>query len=260
MHCAINLRWPVLASVLAAWPLAPVPAAEKVTALQLAAELDRIRLPGRPFVADVAIEEFRQGNKERELVLRMHTRRNAAGFDSLFVCLAPPGDRNKLLLAKDDRLWFYDPKSARALPVSPMQFRNHFFIMESLNRALGAGDSVALEPEAVIVDLSDHQFSAQVLVFTSNDNRGAKVRYWLERETHRPIKSEVSSAGGKLLRTVYYSDYKHVLGEKRAMRMVVLNAVEHTVSEIKLSAFVYRDSPDSLFEETFMPRAFTLLQ
>jgi outer membrane lipoprotein-sorting protein len=227
------------------------------------AQLDRVRLPNRSFVADLKATEFRGGNKERELTLRMYTNKTISGFDSLFICLAPPADRNKLLLAKGDKLWFYDPRSVRPVPVSPFQFRNHSFVLDALSSALSLDYSAELDADETVVDLSRRQFKANVLTLTPRGNRrgnASRIRYWIDKEIRRPIKSEVSSASGKLLRSVYYSDFRNVLGELRPMRLVVINAIERTVSEIKLSAFSYRDSAKSVFDETSMPQALNLLQ
>src|SRR6266478_6000080 len=78
----------------------PSLAEEKSSAEQMLAQLDRIRLPARSFVADLSITDFRQGKKEREGTFRLYSRRTPNGFDSLAVCLTPAGDRNKLLLSK----------------------------------------------------------------------------------------------------------------------------------------------------------------
>jgi len=228
---------------------------EKLSPAQMLAQLDRVRLPNRPFWADLAVTEFRGGTRERELTLRMYTRRSAFGFDSLFVCLAPAVDRNKLLLAKGEQLWFYDPKAARPVPVSPLQFRNHAFVLDALSSALSAGYSAEPGGDETIVDLSKKQFKTQVLQLTPRENHQptmGTIKYWLERESRRPLKSEVSSASGKLLRTIYYTDFKNVLGEQRPMRIIVLNAVERTVSEIKLSGLVARETPNSSFDETLL--------
>lgn len=226
-------------------------------------QLDRVRLPNRSFVADLAVTEFRGGNKERELTLRMYAKKTASGFDSLFVCLAPPADRNKLLLAKGDKLWFYDPRSARSVPVSPFQFRNHSFVLDALSSALSPGYSANVSADEVVVDLSRRQSKAYLLTLIPRESRkgsAPKIRYWLEKESRRPIKSEVSSAGGKLMRTVYYSDFRNLLDESRPMKFIVINAIERTVSEFRLSAFAYREAPDALFEEAFMPGALSLLK
>jgi hypothetical protein len=225
------------------------------------AQLDRVRLPAKSFTADLRFVEFRQGKKERELILRMDARKTASGFDSLFVALSPSADRNKLLLAKGDKLWFYDPKSERPVPVTPLQFRNHSFVLDALSSALSLGYSAELKGDEVIVDLARREFTTFLLQLTPREGRRGSfgtIRYWLEQQTFRPIKSEVMSASGKLLRTVYYSDFKNVLGESRPLRLIVINSIEGTVSEIRFSGFAYREMPDALFEESLMPRAIKL--
>ena len=86
------------------------------------------------------------------------------------------------------------------------------------------------------------------------------MRYWLDKESDRPMKSEMFSSSGKLLLTVYYSEFRNVLGEQCATRLVVVNPVEASVNEVKFSSFAYRNTPDPVFEETLLPGAVTLLR
>lgn len=235
---------------------------DKLSAEQLLAQLDRIRLPVRSFVVDLALTDFRQGKKEREGTFRLYSRRAGNGFDSLAVCQTPARDRNKLLLSKGDKLWFYDPKSARAVPVSPLQFRSHSFALDLFGRLLSLNYSAELEGEGSTTDLTRRQITANRLKLTSRaDGRtGGIVRFWMEKESNRPIKSETFGGGGKLIRTVYYGEFRNVLGEQRPTRLVVVNPVEGTVNEVKFSGFASRDTPEAVFEETLLPGALTLLK
>ena len=55
--------------------LAPLSFGEdKTSAEKMLAQLDRIRLPARSFVADLSITDFRQGKKEREGTFRLYLR------------------------------------------------------------------------------------------------------------------------------------------------------------------------------------------
>jgi outer membrane lipoprotein-sorting protein len=234
----------------------------KDSAEQMLAQLDRIRLPTRSFVVDLAITDFRQGKREREGTFRLYSRRTPNGFDFLALCLTPPGDRSKLLLSKGDRLWFYDPKSARAVPVSPSQFRSHSFILDLFGNPLSSNYSAEFEGGGSTTDLARREVAANRLRLTSRGRgkTGATMRYWLDKESNRPMKSEMFSSSGKLLLIVYYSEFRNVLGEQRATRLVVVNPVEASVNEVKFSSFAYRNTPDPVFEETLLPGAVTLLR
>ena len=234
----------------------------KVSAEQMLAQLDRIRLPTRSFVADLSITDFRQGKKEREGTFRIYSRRTPYGFDSLAICLTPAGDRDKLLLSKGERLWFYDPRSARAVPVSPSQFRSHSFVLDLFGSPLSSSYSAEHEGEGATTDLARREITANRLKLTSRGRgkSGATVRYWLDKENNHPLKAEMFSSSGKLLRTVYYSDFKNVLGEQRPTRIVVVNPVETSVNEVKFSSFSYHDTPDPVFDETQLPGAVALLK
>ena len=225
------------------------------------AQVDRVRLPSRSFVAELSITDFRQGKKEREGTFRLYSRRTANGFDSLAVCLTPAGDRNKLLLSKGERLWFYDPRSARAVPVSPSQFRSHSFVLDLFGSPLSASYSAELEGEATTTDLARREITANRLKLTLRGRgKTGTILYWLDKENSRPLKSENFSSSGKLLRTVYYSEFKSVLGEQRPTRLVVVNPVETGVNEVKFSSFTYHDTPDPVFEEALLPGAVALLK
>ena len=237
-------------------------AEEKSSAEQILAQLDRVRLPSRSFVAELSITDFRQGKKEREGTFRLYSRRTQNGFDSLAICLTPAGDRNKLLLSKGERLWFYDPRSARAVPVSPSQFRSHAFVLDLFGSPLSSSYSAELEGEGATTDLARREITANRLKLTlrGHGKAGATVRYWLDKENNRPLKAEMFSASGKLLRAVYYSEFRNALGEQRPTRLVVVNPVETSVNEVKFSSFSYHDTPDPVFEETLLPGAVTLLK
>src|ERR1700730_1883197 len=269
MHCVAKRRRlaakaaPVICGGLLSILCAAVLFAEdKPWAEKILAQLDRIRLPARSFMADLRFVEFRQGKKERELMLRMYARKTTSGFDSLFVCLAPSADRNKLLLAKGDRLWFYDPKAERPVPVTPFQFRNHSFVLDALSSALSLDYSAEVKGDEAIVDLARRPFATCVLQLTPRENRKSSkgtIRYWLDKQIYRPIKDDVASASGKVLRTVYYGDFKNVLGESRPMKLIVINAIEGTVSKIRFSGFAYHDAPDAAFAESTTPQALSRL-
>jgi len=237
-------------------------AEEKGSAEQMLAHLDRIRLPARSFVTELSITDFRQGKKEREGTFRLYLRRTPNGFDSLAVCLTPMGDRNKLLLSKGERLWFYDPRSARAVPVSPSQFRSHSFVLDLFGSPLSSSYSAELEGEGTTTDLARHEIMANRLKLTSRGRgrSGTTIRYWLDKENSRPLKAEMFTSSGKLLRTVYYSEFRNVLGEQRPARLVVVNPVETSVNEVKFSSFSYHDTPDPVFEETQLPGALMVLK
>jgi outer membrane lipoprotein-sorting protein len=234
---------------------------DKNSAEQVLAQLDRIRLPARSFVAELSITDFRQGKKEREGTFRLYSRRTPNGFDSLAVCLTPAGDRNKLLLSKGERLWFYDPRSARAVPVSPSQFRSHSFVLDLFGSALSSSYSAELEGEGSTTDLARREITAMSLKLTLRGRgKTGVVRYWLDKENSRPLKAEMFTSSGKLLRTVYYSEFRNVLGEQRPTRLVVVNPVETSVNEVKFTNFSYHETPDPVFEETQLPGAVTLLK
>jgi Outer membrane lipoprotein-sorting protein len=236
--------------------------AEEKSAEQLLAQIDRMRLPARAFTVDLTMTDYRQGKKEREDTFRLYSRRTPAGFDSLAVCLTPTADRNKLLLSRDERLWFYDPRSARAVPVAPSQFRAHSFVLDLFGHSLASTYMAELEGEGATTDLARREIDALKLKLSpgARGKGGGIIRYWLNKESDRPFKSDVLAGNNKILRTVYYGDFRNALGELRPMRLVVVNSLENSVHEVKFSGFTYHDTPDAVFEEAALPGAVVLLK
>ena len=232
---------------------------EDKSAEQLLLQLDRIRLPARSFIVDLAMADYRQGRKDREGTFRLYSRRTATGFDSLALCLTPAADRNKLLLSKGQRLWFYDPRSARPVPVSPSQFRSHSFVLDLFGAALSSDYSAELEGQATTTDLGRHEITASRLKLTSRTRTGM-IRYWFDKDSSRFLRSDIFAGNGKLLRTTYYGDFKTALGEQRPMRLVVVDPVNNSAHEIKFSGFSYRDTPDAVFDESQLSAAATFLK
>ncbi|MDP9098046.1 MAG: outer membrane lipoprotein-sorting protein, partial [Verrucomicrobiota bacterium] len=148
------------------------------------------------------------------------------------------------------------------VPVSPSQFRSHSFVLDLFTSTLSASYSAELEGEGNTTDLVKREIIANRLKLTSRarGKAGATVRYWLDKENNRPLKSEVFAVNGKLLRVVYYGEFKNVLGEQRPTRLVVMNAVENSISELKFSGFSYHEAPDVVFEEAQLPGAVSLLK
>jgi hypothetical protein len=204
--------------------------------------------------------DYRQGKKEREATFRLYSRRTPNGFDSLAICLTPAADRNKLLLSKGSRLWFYDPRSARAVPVSSTQFRGHSFVLDLFGTPHNSNYSAELEGPGTTTDLGRHEITALRLKLTSQTRSTTMTRYWLEPASGRFIRSDLFAGNGKLLRTTYHSEFRNALGEQRPMRLIVVDLVENSVHEVKFSAFSYHETPDSVFDEAQLPGAVALLR
>ena len=236
-------------------------AGEERSEAQLLLQLDRVRLPARSFTVDLAISDYRQGRKEREGTFRLYSRKTGRGFDSLALCLTPAADRNKLLLSKAERLWFYDPRSARPVPVSPTQFRSHSFVLDLFGSPLSSDYSAEVEGTAATTDLGRHEVKGlRLKLIPQSRTKTGTICYWFEKESAQFFRSDVFAGNGKLLRTTYYTDYRNALGDQRPMRLVVVDPIDNSAHEIKLSGFSYRETPESLFDENQLSSVATSLK
>ncbi|MGZ5552579.1 MAG: outer membrane lipoprotein-sorting protein [Chthoniobacterales bacterium] len=240
----------------------PSGAEERTSAEQLLVHLDHIRQPARSYRADVAVSEFRQGKHERDATFHIFARKVGRGFDVLAACRTPPADRDKLFLATDQRLWFFDPRSARPVPISPNQARTHELILDLLGESFVSNYSAQVEGEQQVADAARRQFKCIALALSPRSSRGSPpvLRFWLQKENERPVKSEILASSGKTIRTIYYSDFRNMLAEERPTRLIMLNPAEGTVLELKFSNFSYFDPAASLFDVNRLPAALPFLK
>ena len=183
--CSLALRFLALDQADAA------PSAE-----QLLARLDQVRQPEHSYRARVAITDYRHGKLDRELKFQICARKAGKGFEILAYCLSPIADQSKMFLARDEKLWFFDPRSARAVPISPDQARSYELILDALAESLTTAYLPAFEGEQVTTDLARRPLKA--LTIALSPRTGSRVsspvlRFWLD-DAQRPVKSEILAA------------------------------------------------------------------
>jgi outer membrane lipoprotein-sorting protein len=212
--------------------------------------VDEIRAPGEAFTFDIKITLHKNDNKTHEL--KLFTRVKDAK-KSLVIYRYPSASRGRVLLMVEDIMWIYIPGAGRPIMISPQQQ-----IMGDVSNADVARVVYNLDYRAESVEF-DSLNSAKVfkLFLTAKTNGAAyqSIILWLEEENYNPIKAEFFALSGRLLKTVYYKDYKLILGKKRPTVLEVHDAIKKSEKTImEYSNMQMNDTPDIWFQKTFMER------
>jgi hypothetical protein len=177
-------------------------------------------------------------------------------FDTVTICKAPPDDRGKVLLTKGNEAWLYDPKSARPVPVSYAKLRNQFFLADGLTASFTQEYDSENLGEDKALDAARKEHVCWHLKLNHRGKAGLApeaIEFWIDKETLRPVRGQISSASGKLLRTVFYAEFKNILDEMRPTRLPIVSGIEHgLLRDVRFTDLVYRDTPASLYTREAM--------
>lgn len=219
-----------------------------LTPLEIVRRADRIRAPGSTFTFEIAIVTPKGSEQEPDMRLAVSVK---LPDKSLAKFLSPPADRGKILLMVGPNLWVYLPTTDRPLRISPQQRLigevSHADVMR-----------VNFEGDYLPVLVGDDQ--AEGLACHLLELLGAvegvtyhRIRYWVERETFRPVKAEFYTITGLLLKTARYTRYRQILDAFRPTEIQISDAVRAGA----LSRMIYsklRREPlrDEIFHPTYL--------
>ena len=235
--------------------------ADMPTPTELAARLDRIRRPTKSFTVRIVLTEIRQGKPDRTGEYRVFARKVAGypDFETLTLCLSPASDRGKVALTKKSSAWFYDPKAARPVAVPYGKFRDKYFVSYGLTASFMQeydAESAGIE---TIPDAARKERSCHHLVLRLRDAfKGATpetLHYWVDVDNLRLVRAHICNADGKVLRTVYYTDFVNVLDEDRPTHLPVISGTEPgLITDVRFKDLAYREIPAGLFTPEAMPQ------
>jgi outer membrane lipoprotein-sorting protein len=235
-----------------AWPSTRA-AANPMDGDAMAAHMDGIRRPAKSFEVVITLTEWRDGKKDKTGVFHVYARKVAGypDFDTLAYCMAPAGDKGKVLLTKGTEAWLLDPKSERPVSLSYEKVRSQFFVAYGLTASFVREYQAAYAGEETVQDAARRDRACYHYELRQREGMTkapGKLHYWLDKESLRPVKGQIMTSGGKLLRTVYYTRFKKVLGRERPTRLPVVSGEERgLVTDIEFSNLAYRDLPAPMF-------------
>ncbi len=141
----------------------------------------------------------------------------------LAIFLTPPIQKGQKFLRNGDDMWTFLPKSKRVMRISA---KERSMGGEANNNDILRVDLVKDYTVKYLGDETINNTSCYKLELLGKDRRVAyhKVLYWISKD-RQPIKRELYSVSGKLMKNMYYEDIKNITGVMRPSKMIIENAV-----------------------------------
>ncbi len=240
---------------------APAPAqAPPPAAQQIVEGADRVRNPGQPFRSFNTLTEYVGGKPRDQDQLVVYSREDPATrqFRNLVRYVEPPRDAGKIALLDGRNLWFYDPASKASVRISPQQrLLGQAAVGDILTTNLAVDYRARLLGDETIADGERQQRACWHLdlLAAASTATYARVEYWVEHDSYRPIKAKFYSDSGRLMKILYYRAYAQRLGAVRPGEAVIIDAVDSAlVTTIQFGEPRFQDVPEAWFQRDFLPR------
>lgn len=230
------------------------------SAAEIIAATDALRNPGEPFRVSLSLVEFENGNARDTLQLAVHSKMDPATrqYRNLVRYEAPPRDAGKLVLLSGANMWFYDPASKASIRISPQQrLMGQASDGDVLTVNLAHDYTAKLVGEETILDADREPRSVWHLDLSAStrDAAYARLEYFVEKGTNRPIKAKFYSDSGRVLKLAYYRRFEEALGASRPTEIIIIDAVDtHLVTVISYSDYEAERVQDAWFEREYLPR------
>ena len=230
------------------------------TAQEIIAASDAVRNPDKPFSLKTTLVEYRGGREQERMILIVYSKeeKSSGQYRSLIRFIEPPRDENKLMLKDGNILWFFDPASKASVRISPQQ---------RLMGQASNGDVVTvnfskdykaiLEGEEIITDAEKTNRNCyKVNMVAANDTvTYYRIEYWVDKENDQPVKGKFYSESDRLLKIVYYRNYREELGKRRQTETIIIDGVDSKlITKMSYSDYNFRDIPEEWFQKEYLPR------
>lgn len=184
------------------------------------------------------IQQFRRDSEEKFLMLFQE----------------PVTQRGQGYLMIDENLWFYDPESRK---FSHTSMKERFAESDANNSDFGES-TVADDYEVKSVTegkLGKYEVYVMELEGRHNEVTYPKEKIWITRDTNLILKTEDSSANGRLMRTSYFPLYAKVGGKFMATKIIFIdNLIEGKKTQISITDISIEALPDTLFSKAYVER------
>ena len=230
------------------------------SAAEIVAATDALRNPREPFRVSLSLVEFENGRARDDVRLAVHSKMDPATrqYRNLVRYEAPPRDEGKLVLLSGANMWFYDPASKASIRISPQQrLIGQASDGDVLTVNLAHDYSAKLVGEESILDADRKPRSVWHLdlVASTEEAAYARLEYFVEKDTNRPVKAKFYSDSGRVLKLAYFRRFEEALGATRPTEVIIIDAVDkHLVTVISYSDYRAEKVQDAWFEREYLPR------
>lgn len=177
---------------------------------------DEVRNPAPSYVMDVEITVERPGEPPTTARYVVSTKNRVK---SLIKFTSPATEKGKAMLMVNHDMWFYTPTVSRPIRISPLQRLIGQVSNADVARTNYSGGYVATLVGSSRLDGRD----CHVLDLQAKDDKVSyhRIRYWVEKETYRPVKAEFYALSDLLLKTAYFRDLGMVHGMLRPRELLI---------------------------------------
>jgi hypothetical protein len=232
---------------------------EDAQAVDIIRRSDRIRAPAEPFRYALTLVEMK-GDQEVtrqsfDVAMRFYKAELGQEGDAraLVRFIDPPSEKGKSLLSIFDKLWYYEPKLRRPIPISRQQ---------RLVGQVSNGDVVATDFDLSYISklAATEDCEGRKCYRLELQRRWAhvtypKIIYWVDAENYHPYKAEFLATNDKLIKRAWYKDYKPALGVERPHEIYI----EDSLKKEQYTRMLYSDVrleavPEAYFQKEYLLR------
>ena len=195
-------------------------------------------------------EDPEKGVEKR--VIQQYRRDSENKFLMLFV--EPVTQRGQGYLMIDDNLWFYDPESRK---FSHTSLKEQFAESDANNSDFRESSIASDYRVAAVSEDTLGKFAVYVLDLeaTNSEVTYPNERIWVTKDTSLVLKTEDSSANGRLMRTSYFPNYAKVGDKYMPTKMIFVdNLIQGRKTQITVTDISTDPLPDSLFTKSYVER------
>jgi outer membrane lipoprotein-sorting protein len=172
----------------------------------------------------------------------------------LMIFQEPVTQKGQGYLMIDDNLWFYDPESRK---FSHTSMKEQFAQSDANNSDFGES-TIADDYKVVSVEegkLGRFEVYVMQLEGLHNEVTYPNEKIWVTRDTNLILKTEDSSANGRVMRTSYFPSYAKISGKYMATKIIFVdNLIGGKKTQITISDISVEDLQNSLFSKAYVER------
>jgi len=223
----------------------PAISANAPDADRLLKDAEFIRNPQDDYQVKVNLVDTKNGKKEEHTYETLVKGRHK----SLVRFLTPIVDVGTKALMIDDQMWIYVPSTSKPIRIAARQ--------KVMGNA-AYGDIVRLSFEGnykakIVRNDTYNGKKAVVLDLTAIDGMPVtydRVEYWVDANSHRPLKTLYQTMSGKTLREGYFEDFANVLGVQRPTHFILTDFLQKDhVTHLVFADAKKASLPDLLFDK-----------
>ncbi len=210
--------------------------------IDLLKQVDEVRAPGADFSFKVKVS----ASDGTVMTMNVSMKDNTKG---LVQYVAPKKTVGRVILFVGRNMWIYIPGSRRALRISPQQ------------QVLGGVSSADIARTVYSIDYAvagvDQVKGGQLLHLTAKSQSAAygKVDLTVNMSAEPQMAVFFTKNGKRKLKTVYFEDYRVVLGRERPTKLRVIDHLSgDDVTIISYSAYEIKDTPAAWFQPSYLSR------